>query len=130
MACFSEKHEKHIFRQNWIFRHTCMYKQTTLTEDWNYNTFVQILYSYFRYTRSLFLGCALFVACCNIIRASWETKREKSLSYRKKYIKGFVGGHHFFDCTISFLCHLLLLFSSTPSPFIIDVSYLLAKWLL
>ena len=28
---------------------------------------MQILYIYFRYTGRLFLGCAVFVACCNII---------------------------------------------------------------
>ena len=38
---------------------------------------------------SFFLGCALIVAGCNIIRASWETKMER-LSYRKKYIEEFV----------------------------------------
>ena len=27
-----------------------MYKRPTLTKQWNYNIFVQILYSYFRYT--------------------------------------------------------------------------------
>ena len=47
-----------------MFRHKCMYKQPTLTKYWNYNIFVQILYSYFRYTGRLFLGCALFVARC------------------------------------------------------------------
>ena len=66
----SVKNMKNISLDKIEFLDTCMYKQTTLTEDWNYNTFVQILYSYFRYTGSLFLGCALFVACCNIIRAS------------------------------------------------------------
>ena len=43
---------------------------------WNYNAFVQILYSYFRYTRRIFLRCALFVARCNIIRASRETRKK------------------------------------------------------
>ena len=46
---------------------------------------------YFRYTGMLFLGCALFVALCNIIRASWEIKKEK-LTYRKMYIEEFVWG--------------------------------------
>ena len=44
---------------------------------------MQILYHYFRCIGSLFLGCALFVSHCNIIRASWETKKER-LSYRNK----------------------------------------------
>ena len=41
-----------------------------------YNIFVQILYSYFRYINRLFFGCVLFLARCNISRASLETKIE------------------------------------------------------
>ena len=59
--------ENHIFKHNWIFRHSCIYKQPTLTKSWIFNIFVQMLYSYFRYTGSLFLGCDLFVARCNTI---------------------------------------------------------------
>ena len=74
---------------------------------------VQILFSYFRYTSRLFLGCVLFVARCNTIRNSWKTKKER-LSCRKKYIKEFVWVISLNDCTLS----LLLLFSSsTPFPF-------------
>ena len=50
---------------------------------------MKILYSYFRYTGRLLLWCAVFVACCIIIRALWETKKEKRLSYRKKYKEEF-----------------------------------------
>ena len=73
---------------------------------------MEILYSYFRYTGILFLRCALFVARCNTIRASWETKK-KSLSYRKKYIAGFVWGTSLFWLhallSMSFCCFLCLL---------------------
>ena len=44
---------------------------------------MQIWCNYFRFTGRLFLGCALFVASCNIIKASWGTKKER-LSYRIK----------------------------------------------
>ena len=64
----------------WIFRHTCIYKQPPLTKYWNYNIFVQIWYSCFRYTDRLLLGCTLFVARCNIIRASCETKKHTFFS--------------------------------------------------
>ena len=77
---------------------------------------MQILYSYFRQTGRLFFGCALCVARCNIIRASCETKK-KRLSCWKKYIEESVS----FDCILSFLCHFLLLFLSTPSTFPSDV---------
>ena len=77
-AChvISKEAENHIFRNNWIFWHTCIYKQPTLTKLWNYNIFAQVLYRYFRYTGRLFLGCALFVVGWNIIRAPWEAKKE------------------------------------------------------
>ena len=83
--------ENHIFNHNWIFWHLCIYKQPTLTKYWNYHFFVQILYSHFRYTGTLFLGCAVLVAGCNIIRASRETKKERS-SCRKNNIHKFVWG--------------------------------------
>ena len=86
----SKEVENQIFRYNWIFRHTHVYKQPTLTKQWNYNIFVQILYSYFRYADRLFLGYTLFFARCNIIRALWETKKEQRLSCRKNYIGEFV----------------------------------------
>ena len=73
---------------------------------------MQILYSYFRYTGRLFLGCALFVACWNIIRASWETKKER-LSFRRKYIEELVWGISPFWLhlllSMSFCCFLCLL---------------------
>ena len=49
--------------------------------------FVQVLYSYLSYTDRLV--DVFLVACCNIIRACWETKKKK-LSFRKKYIKFFL----------------------------------------
>ena len=112
----SEEVENYIFRHNWILKHTCMYKKPALTKYWNYNLFVQILYSHFRYTNRLFLGCVFFIARCNIIRASRETKTE-SLCYKKNYTEEFVW-HHFFNCTPSVLyvifCCLLHLFSPLP----------------
>ena len=111
----SKKAENQIFRQNWIFRHTCVYKQTTLTKEWNYNIFVQMLYSYFMYTGKLFLGCPVFVACCNIIRALWETKKKERLSCRKKCKEEFAWGTSLFWLhtltTMSFFCCFFCLLS-------------------
>ena len=45
--------ENRVFRHNRILRHTCIYKQPILTKWWNYNNFVQILYSYLKYTDTL-----------------------------------------------------------------------------
>ena len=67
----SKEVENHIITSGTIeFLYTYLFKQPSLTKEWNYNTLVPILYSYFRYTGRLFLGCTLFVACCNSIRAS------------------------------------------------------------
>ena len=49
----SKEVENWVFRHNCIFRHTCLYKQPILTKEWNYDNFVQILYSYLRYTNRL-----------------------------------------------------------------------------
>ena len=108
----SKEVEKHIFKHKSIFRHTCIYKPPTLTRHWNFNIFVQILYSYFRYTGRIFLGYALFVARCNTIRTLWETKKER-LSYRTKCIEEFVWGISLFWLQVllsmSFCCFLRLL---------------------
>ena len=93
-----------------------MYTKRTLTKQWKYNILVQILYSYFRYTARLFLGCALFVARCNIIKASCETKKER-LSFRENIEKNWCEWHKRFYCTPSFLCISLLLSLTTPFPF-------------
>ena len=73
------------------FRHLCTYKQPALTKYCNFSIFAQILCSYFRCIGRRFLGCVLFVARCNTIRASWETKKER-LTYRKMYTEEFVWG--------------------------------------
>ena len=108
----SKEVEKHIFKHKSIFRHTCIYKPPTLTRHWNFNIFVQIFYSYFRYTGRLFLGYALFVARCNTIRTLWETKKER-LSYKKTYIKEFLWRISLFwlhaVLSMSFYCFLRLL---------------------
>ena len=108
--------ENQIFRHNWIFRQTCVYKQPTLTKWWNYN-FVQLLYSCLRYIGRLFLDFLSF-CCCNIITALWETKIKKYKDWviKESTYKNLCEGHHFFYCTPSFLCHFLFPSSSTTLP--------------
>ena len=74
---FVKSYSNYIFKRNWILRRVCIYKEPTLTKYWNLNIFLQILYSYFRYNRRLFLGYAVFAARCDTIRTSWETKKER-----------------------------------------------------
>ena len=117
----SNEEENHIFRNKWIFRHTCMCKQLTLKKLWNYNIFVQILYSYFRYIHRFLLECVLFVSRCNIIRASLETKKERQ-SYRKSTCKNLCEGNHFIYNTSSFLYHFFVVLFVFSFPF--------PKWLI
>ena len=81
------------------------------------------LYSYFRYPGSLFLRCVLFNARFNIFRVSCEPKKER-FSFRKKL--EFVWVTKLFWLPTLLLCHSLLLSSSTPLPFPIDV---LTQWM-
>ena len=112
----------HIMRHNWIFRNTCCINNahSQMVELWY---FYAILYSYFRYTGRLFLGCASFVAFCNINRASWETKKEWRLSYRKKHTEEFVWGASrlwLHALLLMSLCVAFFVYSLTPS----EVTYL------
>ena len=104
--------ENHIFKTIEFLDISAFINNPHWHSSGNLIFFVQILYSYFRYTGRLFLGCALFVAGCNTIRTSWETKKER-LSYRKKYIKEFVWGISFFWIhallSMSLSCFLCLL---------------------
>ena len=74
-----------------------------------------MLYSYFIYTGKLFLRCTVFVACCNIIRALWESKKEERLSCRKRCKEEFVWGRSLFWLhalpTMFFFCCFLRLLS-------------------
>ena len=62
----------------------------------------------------------IFVARCNTIRVSWETKKEYGLNYRKKYIEEFVCG------TLLFWVHALLSMSLCVAFFVFFLP--LPKW--
>ena len=67
--------KNHIFRRNWI----CRYTFCINNPDWQSGGIIIFLCKYlcyFRYTDRHFFGCARFDACCNITRATWETKKE------------------------------------------------------
>ena len=99
MACpayhiISREVENQIFRHNFIFRCSCIYKQPKMTKLWNCNIFVQLLCSYLTSTIIGFSMC-FFAAHCNIIRVSCEANK-KRLIYRKKYAEEFVWRTSFF----------------------------------
>ena len=71
----SKEVENRVFKHNRIFRHTSMYKQPKLTKQWNYNNFVQILYTYLRYTDKLL--DAFFLLLAVILSELYENPRRK-----------------------------------------------------
>ena len=112
----SEEVENYIFRHNWILKHTCMYKKPALTKYWNYNLFVQILYSHFRYTNRLFLGC-VFLLLAVILSELQEKPRRKVCVTKKNYTQEFVWGTSFFWLhALRSICHFLLPSSSILTP--------------
>ena len=105
----------HSFRHNWIFRHTCMHKQPTLIKHWNY-IFVQIWYSYSRYSGGSFLDGLLLLLTVTLSELH-KKPRTKDWVTEKNKLKNLCGGYHFFHCTPSFLRHFLSLSLSSPFPF-------------
>ena len=57
-----------------IFIHTCMCEQSILTEQWNYNFLVLILYSYLRYNDRL---SDVFLLLAVILSKCYEEPRRK-----------------------------------------------------
>ena len=93
----SREAENRFFRHNSVFRHTCLRNQPKLTKKWYYIYFVQILYSHLRYTDRLLNFFFLLLA---VILSELQ--------------KNLCEEHHFFGCMLSFLYHILSLFSSNP----------------
>ena len=77
--------ENFIFRHNRIFRHTCIYKQPILTKQWNYNIFVQILYSYLRYTARLL---DVFFLLLTVIFSELHENPRRKFKLQKKVYRG------------------------------------------
>ena len=103
-----------IFRRNSSFRHLWQ----SINNPSSSNIFVQIIYSYLRYTYRL-VDVFSLVICCNIIKASWETKME-IMSCRKTYIEEFIWGTSLFWQHTLFSMSCLL-----PPPYPKDV---LVEW--
>ena len=100
----SKEVENRIFRYNNIFRHTCIDKQPI---------FVQIFFSYLRYTDRLF--DALFLLLAVILSEFHEKPRRKYWVIDRSTLKNLCETHHFFGCMPSLLCRFLSLFWSIPN---------------
>ena len=77
----SKEKENHIFGHNCIFSHTWMHKLTILSKQWNYNIFVQIFYSYFRYTDRLL---DVFFLSLAVIFQSFMGNQKEKIELQKK----------------------------------------------
>ena len=78
-ACFNMSRcikgaRKPHYERNRIFRRTCICKQPILTKYWNYNNFLQILYSYLRYTNRLL---HVFFLLLSVILSEFSEKRRR-----------------------------------------------------
>ena len=117
--------KNHILRRNWIFRHTCCINNPHCQSD----GIIMFMCKYYIVISVTLVGLLLDVPIflfALILPGPYEKpRRNKDWVTKTKHIEEFRWGHHFFDCTPSFLCHFLLLSSSTPFPFLSDV---LAEW--
>ena len=89
-GCFSvsrlsKEVENHIFKHSLIFRHLSMYKQRTLTNQWNCNILVQILYSYFRCSGSFSLDMLFLLLA--VILSELHEKPSRKEELQKKSAK-------------------------------------------
>ena len=100
----SKEVENHIFRLNFIFRYTCMYQLPILTKLLNYNVFCK----YYIVISDTLIGCRLcFSYCLPQYHQSFKRNQEKNLNYKKCTQNNLCEGHHFFDCTLSFLSYVI-----------------------
>ena len=110
----SKEIENQIFRDNWIFRDTCVYKQSY----WQKSGIIIFLCKYIVISDTLvdfFLELALFVAM--ILSQLYEKpRRNKDWVAEESTWKNLREGHHFFDCTPYFLCHFFCLLRLLPFP--------------
>ena len=102
-----------------------LYKQPALAKLWNYNILVQILYSYFRCTDRLFLGCPHFVAAVTLSGFHEKPRRNEDWITKKVHRRICLRDITFLVACPPFYVTFLLLSLSTPSPFQSDV---LAEW--
>ena len=105
LSAISKEVENRIFRHNFIFRHTCMYKQPRLTKYWIYNNFEQMFYSYLRYIDILLDVFFLFLAV--ILSEIHENPWGTEWVTEKSTWKNLCEQHHFFGCTPYFLWQFL-----------------------
>ena len=114
----SREVKNHISRHNWIFRHTC-YINNPHCQSSGIIIFMSKYYIVISVTLAGPFLDVLFLLFAVILSGLHEkTRRNIDWVTEKKYREEFGWGDYFFDYTSSFLCHILLVSSSTPSPFL------------
>ena len=92
-----------------------------LDTHWQSDGIIIFLYKYFVVISDKLVGTlldVLFLLLAVILLGPLEKlRRNKDWIKEKSTEKNLYEWHHFFQSTSSFLCHFLLLSSSTPSPF-------------
>ena len=102
--------ENPIFTHNWIFRHTCVYKQP----HWQSSGTITFLYKFYVVisdTLEGFFFNVLFLLLAVILSEFYgKPRRNKDWVTEKCTWKSWCTRHHFFDCT-TYLLYFFLLFS-------------------
>ena len=93
----SKNIENHIFKHNRIFKLPCIYKQPVLTKKWHYNIFVQILYSYLRYTDRL-LDVFFLLLVVTFLELHEKPRRKDWVIESRQ--KNFCERYHFSGCHV------------------------------
>ena len=74
----SREVESQIFRHNWTFRHTYVYKQPPLTKKWDYNYILNSYYKYYIVILDTLVGIflvVLFLLLAVILSGLYEKPR-------------------------------------------------------
>ena len=106
---------------------THMYKQPTLTNQWNYNIFVRTLYSFFRYTGRLFLECALFLLAVIFSGLHEKLRRNEDKLLKKVHRRVCERGITFLTVRppfyVTFCCFLYLLSPTSQVKHLLNGPY-------
>ena len=117
--------KSHIMINNWSVRHTCCINNP----HWQISEIIKFFCKYYILISDTLVGSfldELFLLLAVILSHLHEKpRRNEDWGTEKSTYKNLWEGHHFRDCTPSFLYHFLLLSSFTPSHFPSDV---IAKW--
>ena len=116
----SKEVENHTFKHNLILdTYVCINNP-----HWQSSGIIIFLCKYYTVTSDGLVGSfldVLFLLLAIMLSELHEKLRRKGWVTEKSIKKNLCEGHHFFDCSPSFLCHFMFIYSSTPFLFPSDV---------